>query len=141
MNINIDRLEVALNDARAILARQELPLAIAKRWENALEKARRQLIENPHICWLDDALLILSPPSVRRGETEGKFYLATFDDCRREEQPDLSCPAFAEGFPCWHRAAVKLLKIYQGEHHREISGRAARIKRNSQPPNRATAFA
>lgn len=141
MIINADRLDAALIEAQAILARQNLPPRLKTRWENALEKAHRQLIENPHICWVNsDELLILSPPDARRGETAGKFYLASFDSCRREEETNVPCPAFAEGFPCWHRAAVKLLRIYQGEHRREIVRRAARGERN-QSPNRTSQFA
>lgn len=126
MNVNIDRLDAALVEAQVILSRQNLPPGLKTRWNNALDKAHRQLIENPHMCWISaDELLILSPPDARRGESRSKFYLASFNSCRREETANMPCPAFAEGFPCWHRAAVKLLGIYQGEHRREIIRHAA----------------
>lgn len=141
MIVNIDRLDAALIEAQVILSRQNLPSRLKTRWENALEKAHRQLIENPHICWTNaDELLILSPPDARRGETAGKFYLASFNSCRREEEANTPCPAFAEGFPCWHRAAVKLLRIYQGEHRREITLRAASENRGASL-NRTSQFA
>jgi hypothetical protein len=66
------------------------------RWQTAIVKAWRQLEENPYIHEADDALLILSP--------SGEIYSAN-GTC--------GCKAFEKGFPCWHRAAARIVERYR----------------------------
>ncbi len=65
------------------------------RWQTAIVKARQQLQENPYIHDDGDALLILSP--------SGEIYRAN-GTC--------GCKAFERGFPCWHRAAARIIERY-----------------------------
>jgi hypothetical protein len=59
-------------------------------------------------------LLIVSVPKEKTSEIGCRFYEANESACRRVDKSGL-CEAFFEGFPCWHRAAFLLLKIYFGE--------------------------
>lgn len=65
-------------------------------WVRAIEKAAEQLITNPYICEHDGGLLMLS--------YSGETYHAN-GACQ--------CRAYANGRPCWHRAAAQLVKRYR----------------------------
>ena len=67
----------------------------SKRWQNAIAKAVGQLRENPMMHFDGEALLILSDSN--------QIYSAN-GVCQ--------CKAFEKGFPCWHRAAARLVRRY-----------------------------
>ena len=68
----------------------------ARRWVNAITKAAEQIEEHSEfMTWQDDHLLIWS--------TSNEIYTAN-DACQ--------CKAYAEGEPCWHRAAARLVRLY-----------------------------
>ena len=69
-----------------------------RRWELAIARALRMIEDNPFMQWSGEALLILSP--------SGGIY-----DAGRICQ----CAAFVNRLPCWHRAAVRLMKRYAEE--------------------------
>lgn len=66
----------------------------SKRWHKALRRAARMIEADALMHWTGATLLIWSE--------SGKVYEASSDGCQ--------CRAFAEGFPCKHRAAYKLIK-------------------------------
>lgn len=70
----------------------------SQRWINAIARATVELETNPHMTYRHDShsLLILSPES-------GNVYSAN-GTC--------GCKAFELGYPCWHRAAAKLVVNY-----------------------------
>ena len=70
----------------------------ARRWTNAIAKATVELENNPFMTYeLDShALMVLS-------EILGQIYTAN-GSCQ--------CKALAEGYPCWHRAAARLVTRY-----------------------------
>lgn len=70
------------------------------RWQTAIAKAKRQIEENPYLHFDGDALLILSE--------SGEIYTAN-GVCQ--------CKAYTKGFPCWHRAAARLVRRYHERAH------------------------
>ncbi len=114
MNINQNKLETSLEIIQNALKNQDLPSFMKKRWARALEKAKERLIEQPYFSWQPDRLLIVSVPQEKPDEFGCRFYEANEEKCRRVDKSGF-CQAFFEGFPCWHRAAFLLLKIYFGE--------------------------
>lgn len=114
MNINVEHLEIAFSLVIEGLKKQELSAQIVKRWARAFEKAKERLIEQPFFAWQPEALLIVSVPQEKPQEFGCRFYEASESACRRVDKSGL-CQAFYEGFPCWHRAAFLLLKIYFAE--------------------------
>lgn len=72
----------------------------SRRWQTAIVKAKQQFEENPYIHVDGDALLILSPSN--------EIYRAN-GTC--------TCKAYTQGFPCWHRAAARLIKRYMQTSH------------------------
>ena len=114
MNIDIIRLDAAFSLVADGLEKQEMPAYLKKRWKRAVEKARNRLIEQPFFAWQPERLLIVSVPQEKATEFGCRFYEANIEACRRVDRNGL-CQAFFEGFPCWHRAAFLLLKIYVGE--------------------------
>lgn len=71
-----------------------------RRWQSAIAKAKLQLEENPFMHFDGHALLILSP--------SGEIYQAN-GTCQ--------CKAYEHGFPCWHRAAARLVERYMETSH------------------------
>ncbi|HST51848.1 MAG TPA: hypothetical protein VLJ61_07530 [Pyrinomonadaceae bacterium] len=71
-----------------------------RRWETAIVKAKQQIESNPYLHFDGQSLLILSP--------SGEIYTA--DGSRQ-------CKAYEQGFPCWHRAAARLVKRYNETSH------------------------
>ncbi len=76
-----------------------------KRWTNAILRGA-ELIESNRCLPVDDgSLLILSE--------SGHNYIVN-GSCRTEEG---LCPAFAQHKPCKHRAAYRLLQLYEEREH------------------------
>jgi hypothetical protein len=82
--------------AVAAVAMAKATAAKQMTWTRAIEKAAEQLADNPYICEQDGGLLILS--------YSGETYHAN-GACQ--------CKAYANGRPCWHRAAAQLVKRYR----------------------------
>ena len=93
--------------AQAALAKA----ADSKRWQNVISRAQALLIENPFWHVTDEgALLLLSPDSAELYETDGVV-------CERiNGESRVACKAYAEGMPCKHRAAHRLLLRYGQSH-------------------------
>lgn len=72
----------------------------SRQWQTAIVKAKQQLEENPYMHFDGQSLLILSP--------SGEIYTAN-GTCQ--------CKAFANGQPCWHRAAARLVERYNETSH------------------------
>lgn len=70
----------------------------AKRWINAIAKATVEIVNNPFMTFEAEthSLLILSDKS-------GQIYTAN-GTCQ--------CAAFNQGYPCYHRAAARLITRY-----------------------------
>lgn len=64
-----------------------------KRWTNAIARAWKELQSNPYLEWQDNALLILS---------ESNEIYKSNGTCQ--------CRAFELGYPCWHRAAARIVQ-------------------------------
>ena len=74
--------------------------SLAKRWTNAIDRAVREIENNPYLEYNAEKneLLIMSV------NTSGNVYVAN-GKCQ--------CKAFVEfGQPCWHRAAARLIRLY-----------------------------
>jgi len=121
VDINDAQLESAFSVVIDELKEQNLPGFMKKRWARALQKAKERLTEHPFFAWQPAALLIVSVRQEKKSEIGCRFYEANEQTCRRLDKSGL-CQAFFEGFPCWHRAAFLLLKIYLGENDRIESG-------------------
>lgn len=91
---------MTLNLNAAILAtvitRAKASAADSPRWVAAIERAARELTDNPFIEALDDHTLLLASAS-------GECYTAN-GVC--------GCSAFNFKQPCWHRAAARLYQRY-----------------------------
>ncbi len=92
MNIDQDRMEE--------VAQQAFDKTNSLRWQTAIAKAKRQIEDNPFMHFDGDALLILSDSN--------EIYRAN-GVCQ--------CKAYEKGFPCWHRAAARLVKRYMERSH------------------------
>ena len=77
---------------------------------NSINKASERLLENPFISYENGKLLILSDTRTENGEA--KFYETSSKECRLIEPENALCHAFWEGFPCWHRASLKVVENY-----------------------------
>lgn len=99
MNVSteIDREILAEVAAEAIALAAAAPKD-AKRWVNAIAKATVEIENNPYMTWQPDShsLVMLS-------DTSGKIYTAN-GVCQ--------CEAYNKGFPCYHRAAARLVARY-----------------------------
>lgn len=71
-----------------------------RRWENAIVRAKQQLESNPYMHFDGNGLLVLSE--------SGEIYRAN-GACQ--------CKAYANGHPCWHRAAARLVERYNETSH------------------------
>ncbi len=93
LNLNEDRLanvvETAFNEVGS-----------NTRWQVAITKAWQQLRENPYVSEGEHGLLILSPSNA--------IY---------EANGTCQCAAYRRGFPCWHRAAARLVQRYREQSH------------------------
>ncbi len=97
INTIIDREILAEVAAEAISKAADAPRD-AKRWVNAIAKAVVEIENNPFMTWqsVSKSLLILS-------ERTGNIYTAN-GVCQ--------CEAYSKGFPCYHRAAARLVTRY-----------------------------
>lgn len=93
MNIDQDRMQQVAQDAFNRVSGN-------RRWETAIARAKVQLESNPYMHFDGDALLVLSE--------SGEIYRAN-GTCQ--------CKAFANGQPCWHRAAARLVQRYNETSH------------------------
>jgi SWIM zinc finger len=91
MQLNITQLEQVIETAKAKAAN-------SPRWLAAIEKAAEQLISNPYISEVDDHSLLIASAS-------GNDIYISNGVCQ--------CKAFEFKQPCWHRAAVQLVKRYR----------------------------
>lgn len=71
-----------------------------RRWQNAIAKAVQQVRENHMMHFDGEALLILSDSN--------EVYTAN-GTCQ--------CKAYLHGYPCWHRAAARLVTRYMETAH------------------------
>lgn len=67
------------------------------RWQHAIDRAARELVENPYVEAMDDHTLLIA------SSTSTNIYSAN-GICQ--------CEAFKFGRPCWHRAASRLYQRY-----------------------------
>lgn len=93
----LDREKFAAVVADAI-AKIQLSGKDVKRWVNAIAKATVEIENNPFMTWQADknSLLIWSQKSSEIYEANGV--------CQ--------CAAYNSGFPCYHRAAARLIQRY-----------------------------
>lgn len=77
-----------------------LKAGTSKRWRNAIVRAAVEIEVNPFIEWKENAVLILS--------SSNEIY---------EANGSCQCKAYESGFPCWHRAAARLLQRYAETSH------------------------
>lgn len=101
MQIPVESLEQATQDAfnkaQALVNNND-----SRRWQNAISRARRELITspNPYMDWTGEELLILSPES-------NEIYAAN-GTCQ--------CKAYTTAkYPCWHRAASRIVQRALGQ--------------------------
>ena len=104
MNLDTDKLTQV---AQAALAK----VTDSKRWQNAITRAQSLLLDSPFWHVTDEGtLLLLSPDSSALYETDGVV-------CERiAGERRVACKAYAEGMPCKHRAAHRLLLRYGQSH-------------------------
>lgn len=93
MNIDQDRMQQVIQQAFDRVSGN-------RRWEKAIVRAKQQLESNPYMHFDGEGLLVL-------GES-GEIYRAS-GTCQ--------CKAFANGQPCWHRAAARLIERYNETSH------------------------
>lgn len=84
------------------------------RWVKAIERAERELMENPWIEAQDDHTLLI-------GSSSGDVYLSN-GVC--------SCEAYKHGQPCKHRAAARLYKRYTEAEKRSVNAAEAQAAIN-----------
>jgi hypothetical protein len=89
---------------------KDLGVKMKNRHHNALKKAYLRLIENPYIDYQNGRMLILSDSITEN--REAKFYRTSAKECRLIEPGNVLCHAFWEGFPCWHKATLKIVENY-----------------------------
>lgn len=99
LNLNQDRLEAAALEAFNLAA-------ASCRWQTAITRALGILRDTAFWHFDGDALVMLSPDS-------SELYEVTAGKCARiDSERRVSCKAFAQGQPCKHRAARRLLARY-----------------------------
>jgi hypothetical protein len=127
MLLNSFLLEKAHLETRK-LVRQDARAKMRQRRYNALKKAYQRLIENPYINYENGEMLILSDTVTEKGEP--KFYRTSAKECRLKEPGDHLCHAFWEGYPCWHRATLRIVENYflvENELNRKIKTETVHI--------------
>lgn len=90
INVSTNTLETATQEAfdKATASPKD-----SQRWQRAIARAWQEFQTNPYLDWQDNALLILSPSN--------EIYRAN-GTCQ--------CPAYLRGYPCWHRAAARIVQ-------------------------------
>jgi hypothetical protein len=82
---------------------------------NAIERGARFITEG--------RCQVIGDDSIRVESDSGNTYITSLTDCAEED--GATCPAFENGFPCKHRAALHLLILAKGvERDREDAERA-----------------
>lgn len=93
LNLNEERMAAVIQEAFD-------KVADSRRWQTAIARAKQQIESNPFLHFDGEALLILSPSN--------EIYRAN-GVCQ--------CKAFEQGYPCWHRAAARLVERYMERSH------------------------
>jgi predicted nucleotidyltransferase len=93
INATPEELQEASIDAFDRVQESSEPEWKKKRWQNAIARAWKELQSNPYLEWQDEALLILSESN--------KIY---------QSNGKCQCKAYEKGFPCWHRAAARIVQ-------------------------------
>lgn len=93
INATPEQLLEASTDAFDRVQESNEPEWKKKRWQNAIAHAWKELQSNPYLEWQDGALLILSPSN--------EIYRSN-GTCQ--------CRAYELGYPCWHRAAARIVQ-------------------------------
>jgi hypothetical protein len=93
ININTDKMQQVIQQAFDCVAGNRC-------WESAIVRAQQQLESNPYMYFDGEALLVLSESN--------EIYRAN-RACQ--------CKAYANGHPCWHRAAARLIQRYNEKSH------------------------
>ncbi len=90
INVRLEQIETATQEAfdEATASPKD-----SRRWQTAIARAWMEFQTNPYLDWQDNALLILSPSN--------EIYRAN-GTCQ--------CPAYLRGYPCWHRAAARIVQ-------------------------------
>jgi hypothetical protein len=109
MLLNPFLLERAVNETRRQIPKH-LGAKMKLRHESAIKKASERLTENPYIDYQNGKLLILSDALAESGAA--KFYETTQRECRLIEPGNSLCHAFWDGYPCWHRAQLRVVENY-----------------------------
>ena len=89
------------------------------RWLNAINKAVVQIDANGNFMeWMEDSksLLIWSQDSNEIHAANGVC----------------DCPAYKRGFPCWHRAAARLVRLYMEPEAKELTYLRPTIERKAE---------
>ena len=104
LNLNQDRLEAAAQEAFDLAQN-------SRRWQAAITRALAILRDSAHWHMTEDgALLLLSPDS-------NEIYEVTEGRCERiDGERRVPCKAYAQGQPCKHRAARRLLARVNSAH-------------------------
>jgi len=101
INLNAEKLEQTAQEAFNLAQN-------SRRWQTAITKAWGILRDSPFWHMTGGALVILSPDS-------SELYEVTAGRCERiDGERRVACKAFARSQPCKHRAARRLLVMYQG---------------------------
>jgi hypothetical protein len=93
MNIDENRIQSVIQEAFD-------KVSDSRRWQTAIAKAKQEIESNPFMHFDGQTLLILS--------ASGEIYSAN-GTCQ--------CKAYANGQPCWHRAAARLIQRYNENSH------------------------
>jgi hypothetical protein len=104
LNLNQDKLYAVAAMANDKVLQTVKDSRLAKRWQNAIIRALVEIevsSEWMHYDQQNDALVIWSQKSNEIYESNGS--------CQ--------CKAFNQSVPCWHRAASRLVKIYNETSH------------------------
>ena len=93
MNLDENRIQRVIQEAFD-------KVSASVRWQVVIAKAKQEIESNPFMHFDGQALLILS--------SSGEIYSAN-GTCQ--------CKAYANGQPCWHRAAARLIQRYNEKSH------------------------
>jgi hypothetical protein len=93
INATSEQLLEASTDAFDRVAESNEPEWKKKRWTRAIARAWQELQSNVFLEWVDGSLLILS--------SSNEIY---------EANGTCQCRAFELGYPCWHRAAARIVQ-------------------------------
>jgi hypothetical protein len=94
INASPEKLLEASTDAFDRVAESNEPEWKKKRWQSAIGKAWKELQgNNPYMHFDGESLLVLS--------SSGEIY---------EANGTCGCKAYFQGYPCWHRAAARIVQ-------------------------------